>query len=218
MKTKLLLPLGFLLLSSLVACGNESVNLDFANDEYTIQSGDKINIENKASGVKYEIVKNPYKNDIRINEKTGEITFSDNIPNYTQIIVIARHEDKTSEPVYVTLTYEYQASEVTFTNKSNYIVNGEYINATSSKHYAVTYELKNEVEGINIESQTGKITYAPIVRNNTPFTIVADSHGSIVEKEFFTMTEGFVEAKSARQVLERGNKNIYPYKQETKGI
>lgn len=208
MKTKLLLPLGFLLLSSLVACGNESVNLDFANDEYTIQSGDKINIENKASGVKYEIVKNPYKNDIQINEKTGEITFSDNIPNYTQIIVIARHEDKTSEPVYVTLTYEYQASEVTFTNKSNYIVNGEYINATSSKHYAVTYELKNEVEGISIESQTGKITYAPIVRNNTPFTIVADSHGSIVEKEFFTMTEGFVEAKSARQVLERGNKNI----------
>lgn len=213
MKKKLLFPLGLLLLSSVTACANESVNLDFKYNEYTIQTGDSVKVESSKSGIEYEIVKNPYKNEIQIDEKTGKITFSDEIPNYTQIIVIARFEDKVSEPCYVTLTYEYQASEVTFTNKSNYIVNGEYVNATSSKHYSVTYDLKEKIEGISIESQTGKITYAPIVKNNTSFTVVANSHGSKVEKEFVTMTEGFVKAKAVRQVLERGktdNDAIYP--------
>ena len=211
MKKKLILPLSLLLLSSLASCsGNKEgkVDLDFKYNEYTVQTGDSVKVESSNSDIKYEIIKNPYKNDISINENTGVITFSDSIPNYTQIIVIARYKDEVSEPCYVTLTYEYQLSEVSFTNKSNYIVNGEYINAVSSKHYAVTYELKDKVDGVSIDSQTGKITYAPIVKNNTQITIIANSHGSKVEQVFYTMTEGFVTAKSTRQVLERGNLEI----------
>ncbi len=212
-KIKLLLPLALLLVSNIVACSNDNVNLVFKNNEYTIQSGDCITIETISKGVTYEIVNNPYKNIITIDSKTGKISFNDTIPNYTQIMVIAKYKNEVSSPCIVTLSYEFQKSEVDFTNMSSYIVNNEYINAVSSKNYSVTYELKEKVEGISIENQTGKITYAPIVKNNTLFTVIANSHGSKAEKTFYAMTDGFVTTFSNRQVLERGDLNtpaIYP--------
>lgn len=212
-KVKFLLPLALLLMSSVVACSNENVNLKFESNEYVIQNGDKVTIEESSKGVTYEIVNNPYENVITIDSKTGKISFNDTIPNYTQIMVIAKYKNEVSSPCIVTLSYEYQASEVNFTNMSSYIVNNEYINAVSSKNYSVTYELKDKIEGISIENQTGKITYAPIMKNNTLFTVVANSHGSKTEKSFYAMTEGFVTTNSARQVLERGDLDtpaIYP--------
>lgn len=216
MKKKLLLPLSLLLLSSVVSCNNndnKKIDLSFENNEYQIRNGEAVTVETSKKGIEYEIVNNPYKNVISINEKTGELSFNDSIPNYTQIMVIAKYKDQTSSPCIVTLCYDYQASEVNFTNKSNYIVNGQYANATSSKNYSVVYELKEKVDGISIESQTGKINFAPIVQNNTKFIVVADSHGSKIEKEFIAMTEGFVSAITSRQAIEKGDtktKAIYP--------
>jgi len=208
MKKRKLFILSLIPLISINGCKKENnenkVELTFTQSEYTLKSGDSISIKEDIEGVKYEIVNNPFDN-IVINENNGIFTFDDSIPNYTQVMAIASYEEYVSEPCVVTLHYDYQASDVNFTNMSSYIVNNEYINAVSSKNYSVTYSLKEKIDGISIENDTGKVTYAPIVNNNTTFTVVADSHGSKTEKEFIAMTEGFVEAITSRQALEKDN-------------
>ena len=56
------------------------------------------------------IVKNPYEA-IKIDSKSGSITFDDSIPNYTQIMVVAKSDDKYSDPCVVTLKYDYKEKD-----------------------------------------------------------------------------------------------------------
>lgn len=205
-KTSVIL-LSIITLTSITSCNNTKETLNFTQDSYELKSGEKISVKENKKNIKYELITNKY-NEINLNEDTGIFTFTDSIPNYTQVMAIAKLNDLVSNPVVVTLYYDYQASDVNFTNMSSYIVNNEYINAKSSKNYSVSYELKEEVNGITIENETGKVTFSPIVTNNTKFTVIANSHGSKTEKEFIAMTEGFVEAKVARQALEKGNSSF----------
>lgn len=211
MKKGNLFILSLITLTSFSGCKTETKEkLIFTQHEYELKSGEAISIKNDIDGVKYEILNNPY-DSININESNGVFTFNDSIPNYTQVMAIASYKDLVSEPCVVTLYYDYQASEVNFTNMSSYIVNNEYINAVSSKKYSVTYSLKENIDGISIEKETGKVTFAPIVNNGTTFTVIANSHGSTEEKEFIAMTEGFVEAITNRQALEKDNTVISAY-------
>lgn len=205
MKKRNILLLSFLTLAPISGCKvTDQIELTFTQREYTLKTGEKIELNKDYKNVKYQIINNPFE-EISINEESGVFTFSDTIPNYTQVMAIATYKEFVSEPCIVTLTYDYQASEVHFTNMSSYIVNNEYVNAVSSKNYSVKYSLKEKVDGVAIESETGKITFAPIVKNGTAFTVIADSHGSKTEKEFKAMTEGFVEAVTNRQALEKNN-------------
>ena len=211
MKKRNLFVLGLITLTSFSSCkNNNEQKLTFSQSEYILKSGEGIKINEDFDDVKYQIVNNPF-DSIKLNEESGIFTFDDTIPNYTQVMAIATYEEIVSEPCVVTLHYDYQASEVHFTNMSSYIVNNEYINAVSSRNYSVTYSLKEDIDGISIESETGKVTYAPIVNDGIKFTIVADSHGSKSEKEFITMTTGFVEAITSRQALEKNNSTVSAY-------
>ena len=208
MKKKNLLILYLLTLGPLTGCStNENIELTFTQREYQLKSGEKIEVNKNYKNVKYQLINNPF-DSISINEDNGTLTFDDTIPNYTQVMAIATYKEFVSEPCVVTLTYDYHASEVRFTNMSSYIVNNEYVNAVSSRKYSVLYSLKEKVDGVYIESETGKVTFAPIVKNETKFTVIADSHGSKEEKEFIAMTEGFVEAITNRQALEKDNSSI----------
>ena len=197
----------FVSLFSLFGCDKESADLIFTEYEYSIKSGEAVAISNAPSGVKYEIVNNKYKN-LKIDSQTGVLTFDSTIPNYTQILVIAKYEEKVSTPCIVTLYYQYEKSTVTFTNLSTYVSNNEDINAISSMNYSVVYSLKNEVKGITINKDTGKVTYSPIVENGTIYTVVANSHGSTNEMTFMAMTEGFVRSTVTRQALSKTDKTI----------
>lgn len=206
MKKKNLLILYFIALAPISGCENtkNDIELTFTQREYQLKTGEKIELKEDYNDVKYQIINNPF-DSISIDENSGVFTFNDTIPNYTQVMAVATYKEFVSEPCVVTLTYDYQASEVHFTNMSSYIVNNEYVNAVSSKNYSVKYSLKEQVDGVAIESETGKITFAPIVKNGTTFKVIADSHGSKTEKEFMAMTEGFVEAITSRQALEKNN-------------
>lgn len=212
-KTKLFI-LSLMTLSLFTGCNNQDENLDleFEKLEYTVESGDAIKVKGNKQ-VKYQIINNPYIEDITLNSKTGVFTFNDTIPNYTQVLAVASIKNKIEASCVVTLVYEYQESVVSFTNLSSYIVNGEYINAVSSKNYSMKYSLKEKVDGILIDSETGKVTFANSVKNNTRFIVVADSHGSSNEKEFYAMQEGFVKAITDRQALKKNDVSvgaIYP--------
>ena len=137
MKKKNLLILYFLALTPINGCkSNSDVDLTFTQREYQLKTGEKIEVKENYNNVKYQIVNNPFDN-ISLNEDSGIFTFDDTIPNYTQVMAIATYKEFVSEPCIVTLTYDYQVSDVHFTNMSSYIVNNEYVNAVSSKNYSV---------------------------------------------------------------------------------
>ena len=208
MKKILLLILSFLSFFVVSSCSDsEEVDLVFTQYEYQIRSGEAVAIKDAPSGTVYEIVKNP-SDLIQIDSQTGVLTFSSQIPNYSQILVIAKKGDVVSQPCVVTLYYDYEISDVNFTNISKYISNNEYINAVSSMNYSVRYELKDEVKGISINQDNGKVSFAPIVEDGTVFTIVANSHGSTSEMTFIAMTKGFVRSKVNRQALTKTDKTI----------
>ena len=197
---------------TLISCETSVNDLKFTQSEYLLKSGEAVSIIDAPIGVNYEILNNEYSG-LNINSTTGVITFDSTIPNYSQILVVAKYENIVSVPCVVTLYYTYENSEVNFTNRSDYIVNNEYIAATSSLNYAVQYYLKNEVTGISIDKDSGKVSFSPLVENNTIFTVVADSHGSKTEKTFIAMTEGFVNCEVTRQALSKTEKTvpaIYP--------
>ena len=207
MKKIILLILIFLSSLCLVSCETSEVTLKFTQEEYILKSGESVSVIDAPKGVSYEIINNKYEN-LKIDSTTGVLTFDSTISNFSQILVIARYEDKVSTPSVVTLYYDYENSDVEFSNRSNYIVNNEYINATSSLNYSVQYFLKEEVKGITIDKDTGKVNFSPIVENETLFTVIANSHGSTTEKTFIAMTKGFVTTSISRQALSKHEKTI----------
>lgn len=209
MKKILILLLLTISVFSLNACKKkkEVPDLIFTQREYQLISGQSVSVIDAIDGISYEIVNNEYSS-VKIDSKTGVITFDTSIPNYSQVLVIAKYQGKQSQPCTVTLYYDWEESDVNFTNLSPYIVNNEYINAVSSLNYAVTYSLKEEVKGIAINKNSGKVSYSPIVKDGTNYTIVADSHGSKIEMTFIAMTKGFVNAIVDRQVLSKTEQTI----------
>ena len=65
--------------------------LTFAQDEYLIHSGERITVEQNYSGVVYAFA-GEVPNEVTLNSKTGEITFTENTPNYSQVILTASYE------------------------------------------------------------------------------------------------------------------------------
>lgn len=214
MKSKFKKLLVLLITASLFSCGNKTpivpifdsdhLMINFTEREYSIKSGEKIAIKENYKDVTFEIIQNKLPG-INIDSKTGVITFDNTIPNYTQILVVATSGEYISNPVVVTLYYDYEETDISFLNQSNYITDGEFITAKAVKSYAIKYSLKTPVDGVSIEEATGKVSYTPMAVNNSKFTVVANAHDiSSVEKDFYVLTQGFVAVEQKRQVIEKG--------------
>ena len=199
----------FMVLLSLMlyACDKKEVQLEFKQHEFSLKSGERVELKEDFKNTTFEFVNNNNTN-IKIDANTGVITFTTDILNYQQLLVVAKNGDEVSEPCVVTLYYDYGSSVVSFTNKSDYIMNNEYVNAVSSMNYSVRYYLKEVVSGISINEDSGKVSFAPIVANGTKFTVVADSHNSKCEKEFTFINDGLVEAVVDKQALSKTEKTI----------
>lgn len=194
-----------LLLCCLAGCNNDT-KLTFSAHEYSIHSGDAVTIEQNYHNVNYEIIGQNDVTSINVDASTGVFTFDDTIPNAKQVLYVAKYKSMTSEPVVVTLLHDYEVADVTFDNLSNYVVDGEFVTATASLPYAMTYSLKERVPGISINSSSGKVSFTNIVQDNTPFVVVASTHnGAKSEKEFYTLTKNFIEVENNRQVVERNS-------------
>lgn len=86
---KISLFLSLLTLLSISSCTPKIDKLSFEKNEYIVHSGEKISVEQNVSDVNYLIIgKNDYS--IYLDEKTGIFKFDDMIPNYLQVMVIAK--------------------------------------------------------------------------------------------------------------------------------
>lgn len=183
----------------------DNQKITFAQDEYAIYSGESVVIEENYKGVTYQAM-GINKDAVQLDTKTGTFTFDDSIMNKTQVLYAAAYNGYITTPVVVTLLHDYEVADIFFRNKSQYIMDGEFITAYASLPYAVTYELKEPVSGISINNTSGKVTFTNNVKNETSFDVVAKSHnGAQTTKTFKTMTEDFITVKESRQIIEKNN-------------
>lgn len=185
--------------------------LEFEKAEYLITSGTAVKVKGDVSEVTYAF-QGGTPEGVTLDTKTGVIEFDENNDKLSGTYVyIATKGDKTA-----TTKIKFSIVEivpvVTFLNVSDYIVNNESILASaiseSGKEFAVTYGLKNQVEGISIDETTGKVSFGTTLENNTKFVVTATAGKIAQEKEFIAMTAGFITSDTATQIVEKGTEEI----------
>lgn len=212
MKNKLLLPLAALAL--LASCSSTNDGLSFSNSEYTLKNGDSIKVNGNGKNVTYSLIGN-HDSSITLSS-SGTISFPNTIPNYSQVLAIAKRGEMTSKEIVLTLYYDYLKSDITFTNKIDYIMDGERVSASDSNGYGIVYSLKNDVPGISIDSSSGRLSYTSVVTDGTKFVVVASSGiGSSAEHTFTAVTENIVKANGYVAINhvnpEEGNSFVLDY-------
>ena len=98
----LVIPLFAIAISS---CSNKQEGkqkLSFAQSEYQIHSGDRITVEQHYQGVTYAFA-GAVPEETQVNSRTGEITFTANTPNYSQVILTASYKELQSDQAAVTI-------------------------------------------------------------------------------------------------------------------
>ena len=130
--------LGLLIITSLFALIASSCNgsskkekLSFKESEYQIHSGERITVEQNYKGVVYSFA-GQVPNETSLNDKTGEITFTKNTPNYAQVILTASYKKLQSDQAVVTLLQDEVTTELVFHTPIHNITDGDYILVTSS--------------------------------------------------------------------------------------
>ncbi len=183
----------------LFSCSTNQNYLSFKENEYILKDGESIRVEQNNKDVIYELI-GDVPDGVSLS-KDGVIHFDNSIPNYTQVLAIAKYNNLVSNEVVLTLYYDYLSSSINFINQIDYIVNGEMIKATDSNNYGISYSLKNDVKGISINKSSGKIQYTSIVEDNTPFTVVAKSgNNNFKEHTFYTVTKNTIGIKNKIQI------------------
>ena len=91
---------------------------------------------------------------------SGTFSVGANVPDGTQVVLGALSDGVVVSTAVCTVSVNVGAPSITFDNLSSYIVDGERVQATSDPVFAVTYGLKNKVDGIEIDSVTGKVSYS----------------------------------------------------------
>ena len=203
MKKKTLLLASLLTITTLTSCYIEFGNYTptFSNDNYVLKNGDYIKVDKEKKDVTYHIVGNT-PDGVNL-DLDGKFTFDTSIPNYQQVLVIAKYKEKISNEVVVTLTYDYLSSSIEFANPIDYVMDGEFITALDSNNYGIRYEINPSTKGISINSSSGKIQYTDIVEDGTHFTVVAKSGiNNVASHEFITVTKDVVKAHNSIEINE----------------
>lgn len=198
----------FLTLPLLAGCENESnstVNaLTFSQDEYSIHSGDIVKVEQTNSNIKYTFAGYVPK-DVVLDEKTGKITFSQQTPNKSQVILVAEMEDMQSDQAVVTLLQNNVETTLEFILPIKNICDRDYVVATSSNNTGIAYSLKNPVKGVEIDSMSGLVSYTSAAEEGVAFTVVASSVGQSIEETYYVAKNHLVTSSSPAQAVEKGS-------------
>ena len=207
MKKIFLVPL--LALPLLIGCSKSTDQLSFAQSEYSIQSGDKVTIEQDVE-VTYEFL-SKVPDDVRLDNKTGLITFDSNLNAVRQVYYRAFTDDKSSNPVVINLTNTIVTPTVTIDNPTEYISDGEYIVASSSTGTACSYTLEHEIGGVLLDNSSGRVSFTSIVGDDLQFEVVATSHGVSTSKIFKAARTHLVTSPTKVQAVEAGSKQSMSY-------
>ena len=176
----------------------DEVSISFAKTRYEISPKDKVTIKEDAAGVKYSF-QGGTPEGVTLNEETGEIDFDENGSSIPEKVYIATLGNSQASTI-VSFKIKEDKPVINFEFDSDYAVNGDVIKAkatssTSSKEYAVTYSLSSSINGISIDSNTGKISISNEVEDKTEFEVVATSKQEKKSKKLFALTKNIIKPK-----------------------
>ena len=207
----LIIPMFAMVISSCTGASKDNEReLSFKESEYQIHSGERITVEQKYNGVTYSFA-GEVPVDTNVDSKTGEITFSESTPNYSQVILTASFEELQSDQAIVTLLQNEVTTELSFHTPIKNIIDGDYILVTSSNNTAITYALKNPVTGVSIDSMTGRISYNSAAVEGSVFTVVASSAGSSIEENYYVTVNKLAVSLTPSQTIEIGSNTPATY-------
>ncbi|MGI6714443.1 MAG: hypothetical protein ACOX3K_05320 [Bacilli bacterium] len=203
MKKFLRLGILTLLITCLFSCGQKDERFRFSQSEYYLRSGEKVMVTGRHQ-VEYYLVRSAYEA-VKVEAKTGVITFENTVPHGSQILVGAKSKKYSALPVVVTLMNDLVAPELTFEPTIEYLMDGDHVIAYSSVNSAIAYHLKEEVAGVRIDQITGRLTIRSFVSDGTLITITISSLGVQAEKTFIVAKTELARAKNTYQVMEEGS-------------
>ena len=193
-----------LIVSGCNGSGSKKQVLSFKESEYQIHSGDRITVEQNYKGVVYAFV-GSVPNETTLNDKTGEITFTKNTPNYAQVILTASYKQLQSDQAVVTLLQNEVTTELEFHTPIKNITDGDYILVTSTnKETAITYSLENEVLGVSIDSMSGRVHFTSAAVEGSNFTVVASSANCTIKDTYVVTTNHLAVSKTKSDTHEIG--------------
>ena len=96
------------LLPLLFSCSNNQTYLSFKENEYLLKNGESIKVEQNISNITYKLIGN-IPEGVELS-KDGIIHFDTNIPNYSQVLAIAKSNNLVSKEIVLTLYYDYLSS------------------------------------------------------------------------------------------------------------
>lgn len=202
-----------LLALAVSSCNSNSASkqaLSFAKDQYLIHSGERVTVEQNYSGVIYSFAGTvPY--ETTLNKTTGEITFTTNTPNYSQVILTASYNELQSDQAIVTLLQNSVTTELVFHTPIKNIIDGDYILVTSLNNTAITYSLENPVTGVSIDSMSGRVSYNSAAIEGSEFTVVASSAGVSAKETYYVAVSNLAKSKTKLQSIEVGSENPATY-------
>ena len=204
------LSLLFLPLVIIVASCNQNATqpakkkLSFAKTEYSIHSGESITVEQNYPGIKYSFV-GSIPNNTTVNENSGQIIFTNETPNYSQVLLVASYESIKSSPAVVTLLQNNVTTTLSFHTPIKNIIDGDYILVTSSNNTAITYALKTPVTGVSIDSMTGRVSYTSAAIEGSKFIVVASSADAKIEEEYTVVVSHMAVSINKSQSIEIGS-------------
>lgn len=194
--------ISLMLAGAVCACSMSACKKDeaarFSESEYVVRNGDTVNVESgKAT---YKLL-GSVPDGVTVSV-SGTFSVGANVPDGTQVVLGALSDGVVVSTAVCTVSVNVGAPSITFDNLSSYIVDGERVQATSDPVFAVTYGLKNKVDGIEIDSVTGKVSYSGSVADGTQFTVTATARGAVEEKTFLAATQGLVTAVNSTAISE----------------
>lgn len=189
-------------------CGNgQAAALGFDSTEYSIYSGDSVTARTTLKEpIEYRLA-GEAPDGVTVDKDSGVITFGSDLLNGTQILIRAFCGALETLPVVVKLNQPSVKPEISITNVSEYLLDGDAVYASSKPVYAVTYSLKEGVAGISIDRYTGVVRIDSSVVDGTPFGVVITSNGYDSDvKTFKAKTADFVRVEESVRLTETGSK------------
>lgn len=181
--------------------------ISFEKDTYSVNPKDKVVIKENVEGVTYSF-QGGTPEGVTLNSKTGEIdfdAFSNPIP---EKVYIATYNGKNATTL-VKFVRQQEKPVLTFLNVSEYLVDGDAATCSAKtekgREYAVSYSLKEDISGISINAETGRVSFSSSVADGTRFVVVAESQGETKEKGFVVRKDHIITSDS-EVILEKGSK------------
>ena len=192
------------------SCNGDQQGLSFEKAEYQIHSGEAVKVAQDYNDVKYSLV-GERPDGVSVDESSAVITFDENVPHYSQVLLVASKEEMKSAPAVVTLLQNNVTTTLSFYTPIKNICDGDYILVSSAKNTSIKYNLKEQVKGVSIDSMSGRVNYNSAAEDGSAFTVVASSADQSIEETYYVATEHLVRATQSTQSVEIGSKNPATY-------